>query len=78
MLMMHKGVRGLMWLQSRGMTSLFLLFALLASSQGASVETRQAACNTYVVAGIPGGFTQRLKVDFSTAKSGDDVAALLR
>jgi hypothetical protein len=38
----------------------------------------QATCDTYVVSGISGGFTQRLFADFSSVVPGGDAASLLR
>ncbi|EKM74934.1 hypothetical protein AGABI1DRAFT_47135 [Agaricus bisporus var. burnettii JB137-S8] len=37
----------------------------------------QAACDTYTVSGIPGGFTRRLFADFSNVSPGGDAASLL-
>lgn len=48
------------------------------SLQAPSTVNTTAACNTYVVNGVPGGFTQRVFADFSGVVSGGDVAALLR
>lgn len=38
----------------------------------------QAACDTYVVNGISGGFTERLFADFSNVVPGGNAASLLR
>lgn len=56
-----------------------VILALVGSSlQTPSATNVTAACNTYVVSGVPGGFTQRVFADFSGATSGGDVGALLR
>lgn len=47
------------------------------SLQSPTGTNTTAACDTYVVNGVPGGFAQRVFVDFSTAKSGGDVTTLL-
>ncbi|KAF5351663.1 hypothetical protein D9756_007715 [Leucocoprinus leucothites] len=41
-------------------------------------STVSTACDTYVVSGAPGGFTQRVFVDFSGVTPGTNVSALLR
>lgn len=43
-----------------------------------SLNSTAAVCNTYVVDGVPGGFTQSVTADFSTVTAGGDAAALLR
>lgn len=52
--------------------------ALVKTSLQASPAANTTADCTYVVNGIPGGFTQKVFADFSGAAAGGDVGALLR
>ncbi|KAF8149504.1 concanavalin A-like lectin/glucanase domain-containing protein [Crassisporium funariophilum] len=56
---------------------LFLLLSAVLDAGVAQPNTTGDCVGTLVIPGIPGGFTERVFADFSGAKVGDDVAALL-
>ncbi|KAK0192383.1 hypothetical protein F5146DRAFT_1039581, partial [Armillaria mellea] len=51
------------------------LLPYVLGKQGLS--SRQNSCNTYVVSGISGGFTEKVSVDFTSAQSGGNAATFL-
>lgn len=65
--------------QIRKVLAPLVTLALVESSLQASLAVNTtAACDTYVVSGVPGGFTQRVFADFSSVTPGGDVSALLK
>lgn len=64
--------------RSKALAALVILALAENSLQAPSTVNSTAACDTYVVSGVPGGFTQRVFMDFSGATPGGNVGALLR
>jgi hypothetical protein len=64
--------------RSRALGALVALALAENTLQAPSAVNTTAACDTYVASGVPGGFTQRVFVDFSGALPGGDVGSLLR
>lgn len=59
------------------LTSSFARPNSLLASKDSNSNSSAAACNTYTISGITGGFTGKILADFSTATSGGDAAAFL-
>ncbi|KAF9448217.1 glycoside hydrolase family 16 protein [Macrolepiota fuliginosa MF-IS2] len=61
----------------RSLKTLITLIMVRTSLQARLAGNTTAACDTYIVNGIPGGFTQRVFADFSGVTAGGDAIALL-